>query len=132
MNEEDEVEGDSIPPELLWAELDSALLAQVAYGPDLENLVVVGRGYWMQDSTHRACWMQVEQFWWKFQYALIYDTQKGIFTSLQPLAEFYGGEGGQIASVSWVFDRNGDGDPDILTRASEHFLEILNMDEGEV
>lgn len=131
-NDQSILYGDTIPNELLWAELDSVLLAQIAYGPDLGSLVAVARGYWPEDSLHRACLMQVEQYWWKFQYALIFDLDKDAFSGVQPLSEFYGGDGGQIATVSWVFDRDGDGDRDIVTRSSEHFLEMLNMDEGEV
>jgi len=123
---------DSIPVPMLWMGMDSMLLQQIAYGPDSSTMVARGEGRWVQDSANTACLMRVDQFWWKFQYALIYDRQKGVFTGIQPLAEFYGGEGGQVATVSWLFDRDGDGDRDIISRTSEHFLEMLSEDAEPV
>ena len=123
---------DTIPLRLLWSELDSALLQQIAYGPDSSSMVARALGCWTQDSTRTACRIRIDQNWWKFQYLLIYDRLGGVFTGIQPLSEFYGGEGGQIASVSWLFDRDGDGDRDLVTRSSEHMLEMPSEDTEPV
>lgn len=121
--ENEQTTGDTIPVTLIFAELDSLLLDQIAYGADSTSMVAIARGYWQADSLRRVCWMRVEQYWWKFEYALIFDLQRNAFTGLQPLAEFYGGEGGQIATVSWVLGNR------LVTRSSEHFLEMMNEDE---
>lgn len=119
-----EAEGDTIPVQVLWAGLDSLMLEKIAFGADSTSMVALGRGRWMQDSTRMACLIKIDQYWWRFQYLLIYDRQAGAFTSIQPLSEFYGGESGQIATVSWLLgDR-------IVMRSSEHFIEMMDEDEG--
>ncbi len=119
-----EVEGDTIPVQVLWQELDSLILDKIAFGADSTSMVAVARGYWPQDSQRLVCLMKIDQYWWRFQYLLIYDRQQGAFTGIQPLSEFYGGESGQIATVSWLLgDR-------IVMRSSEHFIERMDEDEG--
>jgi hypothetical protein len=46
------------------------------------------------------------------------------------LAEWYGGDGGQVLMGSWVFDFNGDGRKDIVRREIQHSI-LPDADEAQ-
>jgi hypothetical protein len=122
-------DGDTISHTLIWAELDSVLLAQLSPDPDSLSMLFMANGSWMQDSLHRVCLLNVEQSWWQFRFLLVYDQERQAFVRVEPVAMFYGGDGGQTASSSYLFDHDGDGDRDLLVRTADHGIRM--SEEGE-
>ncbi|MBK8490857.1 MAG: hypothetical protein IPL49_08165 [Saprospirales bacterium] len=127
---EDGWDGDTIPPQFVWAELDSVLLTELSPDPDSAAMIFTANGSWMQDSTHQLCLMNVAQSWWKFRVLLVYDQDRKAFTRSESVALFYGGDGGQIATSSFLFDQDGDGDRDLVVRTRDRSLRM--GEEGDV
>lgn len=123
-------DGDTIPAKVLWAELDSVLLEELSPGLDSAAMLFMANGSWMQDSTHQACLMSIEQSWWKFRVLLLYDQERQAFTRVEQVAMFYGGDGGQFASSSYLLDQDGDGDRDLVVRTCDHALRM--QEDGEM
>ena len=46
------------------------------------------------------------------------------FTERETVAEFYGGDGGQILTGSWLTDYDGDGKKDLVRLEIEHWLDV--------
>lgn len=65
----------------------------------------------------------LRQNWYQHQSLFIYDPQQDTILDRTTVAEFYGGEGGQIITGSYLFDFDGDGDKDLLRREIEHWLD---------
>ncbi|MBK7407983.1 MAG: hypothetical protein IPJ40_07825 [Saprospirales bacterium] len=127
---EDGWDGDTIPVQVVWAELDSTLRAELSPDPDSAAMILTANGSWMQDSTHQLCLMNVAQSWWKFRVLLVYDQDRKAFTRSESVALFYGGDGGQIATSSFLFDQDGDGDRDLVVRTRDRSLRM--SEEGDV
>lgn len=56
------------------------------------------------DNRYDACLLSSKEHWYFQTSMLIYDKQTGYFTDMEVLAQFYGGDGGQIATESWLWD----------------------------
>ncbi len=121
-NEPDPV-GDSIPPALFFRILDTALLQEIAYVAEPGAVDRIrGLHRFALSSDVDACLVYVRQSWFKHFSLLLYDRRRQAFTKRHTLAEWYGGEGGQMLTGSWLFDYDGDGDRDIVQRVIRYAI----------
>lgn len=118
--------GDTIPNALFFSILDSALLHEITYIADSAEAVVLGRRRFPLHADVEACLVDIRQFWFQHQSLLLYDRRRRAFVGRVTVAEWYGGDGGQVLVGSWLLDYNGDGQKDLVRREIEH---VLRLDE---
>ena len=92
------------------------------YIADSTQAQVFGRNYLPIDDSITAYWVEIRQFWFHHHALLLYNKSQKAFTGRITLAEFYGGDGGQVLIGSWLFDYDGDGKKDILRREIQHSM----------
>ena len=119
-----EIEGDSvtgtiIPNALFFQTVPPALLQEIDYLADSSQAVVFGSQYFPHDDSLTAYWVKIEQHWFQHHSLLLYNQRKKVFTDRITVAEWYGGEGGQVLTGSWLFDFDGDGKKDLVRREIE-------------
>jgi hypothetical protein len=124
-------DGDTIPAHVVWTTLGEDLMDVVNPDRDSVEMAYQAGGSWLQDETHQICILNVTQYWWKFRYLLVYDLELNAFTAAELAAQFYGGDGGQVASSSYFLDHDGDGARDLLVRTSSHSLSF-NPDSDDM
>jgi len=129
ISEETEVPeaGDTIPNALFFSVIPPTLLQEIDYLADSAGAVVLGRQHFPLESDVEAYWVEIRQFWFKHHSLLVYDKTHKIFTDRITIAEWYGGDGGQVLIGSWLFDLDGDGKKDIVRREIQHSMVL----EGE-
>lgn len=114
--------GDTIPNTLFFSALPPTLLQEIDYLADSAQAVVFGRQHFSLGDNLEAYWVEIHQFWFKHHSLLVYDKAGKTFTDRVTIAEWYGGDGGQVLIGSWIFDFDGDGKKDILRRDIQHSL----------
>lgn len=88
--------------------------------------VITRLGRFNLDADHDALGVNITAFWFRNQSILIFDKKKQQIVGLLPVAEFYGGDGGQILRQSWLLSSN----KEIIVRESQHALRMEeNADE---
>ena len=121
---------DTIPSELFFKIVPAALLEEIDYVADFSQALVLGRQYFPLNDSITAWWVEIRQFWFQHHLLLLYNKPKKAFTDRVMLAEWYGGDGGQILTGSWLFDFDGDGKKDIVRREIQHSL-VLDGEEPQ-
>lgn len=114
--------GDTIPNSLFFSEIPAAFLQEIDYLADSSAALVLGRGRFSLNDSIAAYWVEIRQHWFQHQALLLYDRQRKMFVDMVRLAEWYGGESGQILVGSWLFDYDGDGQKDIFRREIQHSM----------
>ncbi len=89
---------------------------------DSAQALVLGRRRFPLDDSTDACWVDIRQFWFQHQSLLLYDKRRQTFTGRVTVAEWYGGDGGQALTGSWMLDFDGDGDRDLVWREIQHSM----------
>lgn len=120
MTEDSAATHDTIPNRVFFSLLPPGMLQEIDYVVDSSGAVVFGRYHFPLNDSIEAYWVETRYSWFHHHSLLVYDKHKKTFTGRVTLAEFYGGEGGQVLTGSWVFDFDGDGDPDIVRREIQH------------
>ncbi len=115
-------EGDTIPNALFFSTIPPTLLQEIDYLADSAQAVVWGRQHFPLEGELEAYWVEIRQFWFKHHALLVYDKARKTFTDRITIAEWYGGDGGQVLTGSWLFDFDGDGKKDIVRRDIQHSL----------
>ncbi|MBC7774292.1 MAG: hypothetical protein H7246_02555 [Phycisphaerae bacterium] len=114
--------GDTIPNRLFFTSIPSALLQQIDYLADSSQAIVLGRQQFPLGNNISAYWVEVRQFWFQHHSLFLYNKSKRQFTDRITVAEWYGGDGGQVLIGSWMFDYDGDGKKDIVRREIQHSM----------
>jgi len=110
----------SIPNRLFFTIIPAALLEPIEYLADSAQATVLGRQQFYLDDNISAYWVEIRQFWFQHHSLFLFDESKKAFTDRITVAEWYGGDGGQVLTGSWIFDFNGDGKKDIVRREIQH------------
>lgn len=116
------VPADTIPNSLFFTALPPAWLQEIDYLADSAQATVLGRQRFPLDDSTDICLVDIRQFWFKHLSVLLYDRQQQHFTARITVAEWYGGDGGQALTGSWLLDVDNDGDKDLLRREIDHTL----------
>ena len=120
---------DTIPNSLFFSSIPSALLQPIDYLADSSSSVVLSRQKIQLDTEYSAYWVEIQLSWFKHHSLFLYDQSKEQFTDRITVAEWFGGDGGQILIGSWVFDYDGDGKKDIVVRDIQHSM--IPMEDGD-
>ena len=113
---------DTIPNRLFFSRIPATLLEPIEYLADSSEACVLSRYHFRLNDQISAYWVEIRQFWFQHHALFLYDESQKAFTDRITVAEWYGGEGGQVLKGSWIFDFNGDGSTDILRREIEHSM----------
>jgi hypothetical protein len=131
IGEEVEKLGDTIPNALFFSSLDSAWLHEIEHVADSNEAMVHGKGRFALANGFDACLVEIHLNWFKHQSLLVYDKQRHAFTGRVTVAEWYGGESGQVLTGSWLFDNDADGSKDLVQREIEHWMKMDDNDEPQ-
>lgn len=124
---DDSAVGDTIPNGVFFGSIPPALLEEIDYLADSSQALVLARHHFAMSDDFEAYWLEIRQFWFRHHALLLYHKSRKTFTDRITLAEWYGGEGGQVLIGSWIFDFDGDGKKDILCRDIQHSM-VPNSD----
>lgn len=129
---EDQPSGDTIPNALFFTALDTAWLHEIDYVADSSMATVFAQGRFSLTPDVDACLVDIREAWFKHQSILLFDKKKKTFTGRVTVAEWYGGDGGQTLTGSWLLDHDGDRQKDLIRREIDHWIkpseeEIVEM-----
>lgn len=113
---------DTIPNRLFFSEIPTVFIQDIEYIADSSAALVLVRGLFPLNDSIAAYWVEIRQYWFQHHALLLYDQSRKKFVDMVRLAEWYGGESGQILVGSWVVDYDGDGQKDIFRREIRHSL----------
>ena len=119
---EDISQGDTIPNALFFSAIPSGLLREMDYLTDSTQSLILARQHFSWDEHLEAYWVDIRQNWFRHQSLLLYDRHRQTFVAHVTVAEWYGGDGGQIMTGSWLLDYDGDGRKELLRREIEHTM----------
>ncbi len=125
-----EFRGDTIPNRLFFTTVPAEFLEEIEYLADSSQALVLGKFHFSLDDNLEAYLVEFQQFWFQNHSLFLYDKSLKKFTKRITLAEWYGGDGGQVLTGSWVFDFDGDGKKDIVRREIQHSI-LPGDDEPE-
>ena len=119
---DDQPTGDTIPNALFFTALDTAWLHEIDYVADSSMATVFAQGRFPLSADVDACLVDIREAWFKHQSLLLFDKKKKTFTGRLTVAEWYGGESGQILTGSWLVDYDGDQKKDLVLRQIDHWI----------
>lgn len=115
-------QGDTIPNALFFKSIPPELLHPISHIADTVEATVLGRGSFPLAKHITAYWVEFRLMWFQQHSLLLYDEAQKAFTDRISVAEWYGGDGGQMLLGSWLFDYDGDGTRDLVRIEMEHSL----------
>lgn len=111
---------DTIPNRVFFSSIPKPLLDQIDYLADSSQALVLARMQFPLNEEITAYWVEIRQFWFQHHSLFLYNQNTQKFTDRITVAEWYGGDGGQVLTGSWIFDFDGDGRKDIIRREIQH------------
>lgn len=120
---------DTLPNALFFSQMPKALMQPIDYLVDSVQGLVLARKQIPVDAQFTLYCIEFQQFWFQNHSLFVYDKQRKTFNERITVAEWYGGESGQILTGSWLFDFDGDGKKDIVRREIQHSM-VLQNDES--
>lgn len=112
-----------IPTSEFFRKMPTRLMNDIWYFDNTGPMRVFARTRFALHDGEEALLADLRQNWYQHQSLFIYDPQRDTIIDRTTVAEFYGGEGGQIITGSYLFDFDGDGDKDLVRREIEHWLD---------
>lgn len=122
-------DGAIIPNGLFFTTIPPELLREIDHLADSSSAMVLGRLHFPWNEHLEAYWVDIRQFWFEHQSLFLYDKRRQAFTGRVTVAEWYGGDGGQVLTGSYLLDFDGDGQKDIIRREIQHSL-LVEDDEA--
>jgi hypothetical protein len=113
---EEEPTGVTISDTLLKIVLDSAQFERLHFGTGEAQFFAMGQFRFAEGLS--AGIVRTEEFWFGKQSLLVMDHRKQKCLAVVELTHFYGGDGGQTASESWLFHNKMP--PQLFVRSAEH------------
>jgi len=110
---------------LLKMALDSAQYENLHFDTGEAHFWAQGKFSFTKDID--ACLLQTEEFWFGKLTLLLYDKKTRKFLTTLEVANFYGGDGGQVAVESWLLPRPAP--PRIFIKNAEHGFSMAGEDE---
>jgi hypothetical protein len=114
--------GNVLADSLLKTVLDSAQFESLHYGTGDAHFRAVGQ--FRFGKGLRAALVYTEEFWFGKQTLLIFDPQQQKCLTAMEVSHFYGGDGGQTASESWIF--RGKTPAQIYVKTAEHGITVAD------
>jgi hypothetical protein len=114
---------DTIATAVFNQNVSDSLRAKIAHILEVDEPVIASLGKFPLDDQHDALGVNIKAHWFLNQSLLIFDKKLQKVVDLLPVAEFYGGDGGQILQQSWLF-QTPNGAKELLVRTSEHALRL--------
>ncbi|MBI1226965.1 MAG: hypothetical protein GC192_17165 [Bacteroidetes bacterium] len=127
---EEDSTGSAIPNSRFFSSFDTSLLQKIQEEVDSVEVAVFAQGRYVLNDVFDACLVDIHQYWFRHQWLLLYNKQRRAFTDFVPVADWSGGDGGQVLIGSWMFDANDDGQKDIVRRQIEHWLILDDNSDG--
>lgn len=112
---------------LLKTVLDSVQFESLHYGTGDAHFWALGQFPFAEGLS--AGLLQTEEFWFGKQNLLIFDLQKQKCLAVVELSHFYGGDGGQTASESWLFRSKVP--PQLFVKNAEHGFRLPKVETDE-
>ena len=112
-----------IPTSAFFRKMPTRLMNEIQYFDNTAPLFVYARGRFPLAGGQQALLADLRQNWYQHQSLFIYNPAADTITARHTVAEFYGGEGGQITTGSYLLDLDGDGDKDLVRREVERWLD---------
>ncbi len=122
--DEEPIQGDTIPNELFFGALPTEIQEGIAYAADSASSLVLARGRYRMEKRYEAWWIDIRDNWFQHQSLLLYDRSEKRITDRLTVAEWYGGESGQVLTGAWWLDTDGDGKMEIVQRQAAHAIKI--------
>jgi hypothetical protein len=131
LEQNEAVSGDTIPAAFFFSRVESRLIDDIGYIDSSGNVTVVGGQRFPVAENVEAFQVYFFQNWYQNQSLFLFDKNKKAFTGRVTVAGFYGGDGGQILTSSWLSDYNGDGGRDLVRTDIEHWLDLSSGEPAE-
>jgi len=119
-------QADTVPNTLFFNALPPEMYAHIEHVADSAGAAIFGRGRFRLDERYEAWWAEVRYFWFQHQSLLLYDVVEKRFTDRITVAEWYGGEGGQILTGSWLLQRDGGKALELVQRQDEYSIRFMD------
>lgn len=123
--------GVRIPTSAFFRKMPTRLMNEIQYFDNTAPLYVYARGRFAMPEGKAALIADLRQNWYQHQSLFIYDAAADTITSRTTVAEFYGGDGGQITTGSYLVDLDGDGNKDLVRREVERWIDTSSGDAVE-
>lgn len=122
---------DTIETETFYENVPDSMRIVIEHILEGGEPVITRLGRFPIDAQYDALGIDIQAFWFRNQSLLLFNKQLQKVTEVLPVAEFYGGDGGQILRKSWLLSRAG-AVKTWIARESEHTLLIKeNVDEPQ-
>jgi hypothetical protein len=120
--------GTAISDTLLKTVLDSVQFESLHFGTGEARFSALGQFPFADGLT--AAVLRTEEFWFGKKSLLVFDLRQQKCLAVVALSHFYGGDGGQIASESWLFLSKTP--PQLFVKTAEHGLMLSNTGAEEL
>jgi hypothetical protein len=122
---------DTIPNRIFFSSIPKPFLDQIDYLADSSEALVLARMQFPLNEQVTAYWVEIRQFWFQHHSLFLYNRSTRHFINRITVAEWFGGDGGQVLAGSWIFDFNGDGRKDILRQEIQHSMVLQDEEPVE-